>query len=419
MMRVAICYSTKNRRELRAQSLPRLTFNPAYDLHIVDGSDDVWRPAGAPVKYYSFWANVRGGADPAIAFMLSMALNHEANYDYIGLVEQDVLLDKDWYEPTMALFEKGKQDGLEVGAVSARSYADRVLIQRDGYGVMHNLGAGQVVFSRAAARLVLGHFRTGWTLENRRAFAQLSGLDIGAWWAFGGSQHQVCADWTFDRVLAQHGLASVALTPAKCQMIGQEPPLERQGLKLVDAAIEERRNDKAFDIYRTNLRSARNGDWSVPRELFARNDDGGQTIFPHQIAALGGRYEGDWRLKWSQGLGPFSWEAGDAEVNERRVKNPPTLFVPVSGPCAFLVSGGKQDGKIQIVDEGNGYDSTFDLMPEKISGMFQVQVPAAISYRTVRLTALSPGIVFYALTTRELQPYNPNFKFDHSILPTP
>ena len=132
----------------------------------------------------------------------------------------------------MELFQRGKQDGFNVGAVSARCYEDRILFQRDGYAVTHNLGAGMIMFTREAAELVLANYRTVWTTENRTLFAQLSGIDIGSYWAFRGNQNFLVADWNFDRVLAAHGLASLALTPNRATMLDQDiAPL---GLKYAD-----------------------------------------------------------------------------------------------------------------------------------------------------------------------------------------
>lgn len=432
MNKIAIAFSTKDRVELSKQSVEPLLQPNKFDLFWSDGSTSLEAEnLGAQYEKKAWFQNVRGGADAAIAFNLTTMLGKthctkndcegitiKPVYDYVGLVENDVLLDPGWFEPAMELFEKGKQDGLEVGAVSARSYADRVLVQRDGYAVMHNLGAGQVIFSRYAASLVLAHFRTGWTLENRRVFAQLTGKDIGAWWAFRGSQHMLVADWGFDRVLAAHGLASLALTPAKCQMIGQEPPLEQQGLKLTDGPVEELRDDKAFELYRERTAAIRAGELKIPCDPFLRSDDGTWTIFPHQLGMLGGRYEGDWKLKWSQGFGPFSWESVDAE--HVRGYAGASMCVPITGPCVFLVSGGAKGGKIQIADEALGSDSVIDLEPQGDTGrVMQVAVPAAISYRNARLTALSPGVVFYGITCREPQLVVPNKKFDHSWLPAP
>ena len=68
---------------------------------------------------------VFGGADAGIAWKLSYILNHgppqHPPYTHIMLLENDVLLDEDWYEPTINLFREGLRDGLDVGAVSPRS----------------------------------------------------------------------------------------------------------------------------------------------------------------------------------------------------------------------------------------------------------------------------------------------------------
>ena len=113
-MKLAIAYSTKDRRDLWAQSLPVLALKPGYDFHIIDGSESTWRPKLAPaLKWYTFHPNIRGGADAGIAASLSILLNHEAQYTHVGLLENDFLLDADWFEPTIELFEKGKRMDLK------------------------------------------------------------------------------------------------------------------------------------------------------------------------------------------------------------------------------------------------------------------------------------------------------------------
>lgn len=422
MNKTAIAFSTKDRVELSKQSVEPLLQPDKFHLFWADGSQtsvgqeffDKWRRLTANAR-----TNIIGGADAAIVFSLTTMLNHPNNYDYVGLVENDVLLDPDWFEATMALFEKGRQDGLEVGAVSARCYEDRILVQRDGYAVMHNLGAGQVIFTRQAARLVLENFRTGWTVENRRTFMQVSGLDIAHWAPFVQQPHVTCADWQFDRVLAQHGLVSLALTPAKCQMIGQEPSLEEQGLVLAKGPVEERRDAAAFEqlIARTAL--IREGAMQLPDTRFMQNDDGSFVIMPHQVSMLGGGFEGDWRLKWNQGIGPFSWEAGRLEEYDMGHGNvgeqEPIMTCPISGPCSLLMQGGQGGGKIMASDEQTGWEITADVKPGP--DIFNLQVPGNIGYRNVRLTALTPGIVFVGIVCREMQPYLPEVQFDHSMLP--
>src|ERR1700681_2930885 len=173
MTRVAIAFLTKDRVELTKQSIVPVCDAPV-DIFFVDGSET---PEGRefPRKYclqekrleqlaerlgtVEFHDDIKGGADAAVAYALTKMLA-DPLYDYVGIVESDVLLEPRWFELTMALFE-----GYGVGAVSARSYRDRVLFQRDGYAVMHNLGYGMVIWSRKAATLALSHFRTCWTRE--------------------------------------------------------------------------------------------------------------------------------------------------------------------------------------------------------------------------------------------------------------
>lgn len=418
MNKTAIAFSTKDRVALTKQTVQPLLQPDRFDLFWVDGSKteegqrlpfDVAHPCS-----WHAYGNVTGGADAAIVFSLTTMLQHPNNYSCVGLVENDVLLDTDWFDATMALFQKGYNDGLEVGAVSARCYVDRILIQRDEYAVMHNLGAGMVIFSRKAAELVLKYFRTGRTPENRRAFMQTSGLDIARWSAFCRDEHPTCADWQFDRVLAQHGLASLALTPSRCEMIGQVPSLEEQGLEMARVPVEERRNDAAFDTFVSRTELIRNGRMALPVSLFQRGETSDYMIFPHQIELLGGGYEGEWQLKWSQGFGPFSWKAANDEKSPTEFSH---VNIPLSGPCTLLVSGGDSGGRINVRDEMSGFDMDLDIVPEgDQQQVMQVQVPAGISYRNIKLTALTPGIVFYGMQVHEPQPVFPDFSFNHSML---
>lgn len=429
MNKVAIAFSTKDRVELSKRSFARLvgldavhshTVKPLpYDIFWVDGSSSEEGQQlplemaphfpNADVSPFHIRGNVRGGADAAIVYSLTTMLNHPAQYTHVGLVENDVLLHKDWFGPTMALFERGEADGLNVGAVSARAYEDRILIQRDGYAVMHNIGAGMVIFTREAANAVLDNFRTGWWTDNRRTFMQVSGLDIGRWGAFRTNEQYVTADWHFDTVLAELGMASLALTPCMVQMIGQVPPLHEQGLKLVDAPFELLRDDEAFKTYAHRLHARRCGSVVMPNcAPFQHLDGGPMVVLPHQTQMVGGEFEGEWRLKWSQGFGPFAYRAGDT---------PCTLHVPISGACSFMVSGGEKGGRVQVEDLNSGYQAAPVLPPEgENRQVANLPVPASVSYRVIRLTC-EPGTVFYGIHTNEPQPFIQGRTFDHTVLP--
>jgi hypothetical protein len=432
MNRIAIAFSTCDRTELTKRSIEPLLRPDKFDLHWIDGSktpEGMSLELGYQGRYHSGWGGIRGGSGPAIVYALTRLLQDTIypnddpkwkattryKYDYIALVENDVLLDPDWFEPTMALFEVGKQDGLMVGAVSARCYEDRILIQRDGYAVCHNLGAGMIVFTREAAELVLQNYRTTWTTENRLVFSQLSGIDIGAFWAFRGEQQFLVADWGFDKVLASHGLASLALTPNRVTMLDQDiGPL---GLKYADGKFAM--NPNIFETYRSNLERVRNGELKsgIHHPFFF--DGSGYTIFAHQVPQLGGTYSGDWRIRDFLPYGPFVWKCGADTPGGETGPPHPKLSVSILGPCDFVVSGGITGGRIRIEDEQSGYVAEPFLPAEGTGNFMQISVPGAANYRNIRLTALNPGVCFFAIKTREPQPWLPHVRFTYDTLPPP
>jgi len=410
MNKVAIAFLTKDKVELSTRTVERL-FNPPFSLFWFDGSStdasrEFFEQNAAPAFAYG---NVVGGPDAAVAFALTTMLEHKAEYTHIGLCENDVLLtDPDWFDRTMALFDT---PGLHVGAASPRCYEDRVLTQRDGYAVMHNLGWGCQIMTREAAALTLRNFRTSWTFENRRMFAWLAGVDIGVYWAFRTHDHNLCADWGNDRMLASYGLASLALTPSPVEMIGQDPPLELQGLRIVAGEVDSLRNDVAFDRYRriTDRIWQATLQAPTPNPAVVHEDGGASIYFAHQMGMLEGcAFEGDWRLKWTQGFGPFAWRSNTGDE---------IVEVTLSGPCEFLVSGGQNGGMVKLEDLKSGYTVEPKLPPDPNGQVMSLVAPSGVSHRPMRLTMLTPGCLFYGVKTREPQPERWDWTFDHSFLP--
>ncbi len=422
MNKVAIAFLTKDRVELSKRTIVPLLQPDKYDLWWIDGSDT---PAGIdlPSKYifppkevpansegrFGFLqehrANVKGGADPAVVYALTEML--KGDYTHVGLVENDVLLHPDWFGPTFALFDRGAAEGLVVGAVSARAFCDRILCQRDGYAVMHNLGWGMQILARQAAELTLRHMRTHFTTENRRTFARLSGIDIGTYWAFKTNEHFTTPDWGNDAVLAAHGLASLALVPSPVEMVGQKPPLAEQGLKLADAPVEDRRNDKAFGDFIHGTWAIRHGnDIGIPPIRY-RDDAGVEHVFAHQLDSLyGSQWAGDWRLKWSPGLGGFAARGFPNAAFE----------TCISGTCRFMVGGGEKGGQVAVEDLKSGYTVRPTLLPEASNQVTQVVCPASVSWRKVRLTVLSGSCILFGIQCQEPQPVVTGWSFDHSKL---
>ena len=427
-MKTAISVLTFNKPELVAQSLPPLLEGARqhhYHLFVCDGSTTEANEKALFELAYptaNIRSNVRGGAGAAIVYALTMMLKHEENYDVVGLVESDVLLLDNWRD-CLSLFDVGRDSNLLVGAVSARAFEDRVLFQRDGYGVMHNLGAGMVLFTRQAAQLILDNFRTMWTSDNRRIFAQLSGHDLASFWAFRANEHFSTADWAWDAILAAHGLASLALTPSPVEMIGQNPPLAEQGLTIVQEPVEERRKDNAFNYYAGCLKSIRDGRMRLGIDTRFHYDvpNATWTYFPHQMAMLGGVYSGDWRFEECRGWGTFKWVATNEEQFRSNISEPSaSLVVPVFGPCSILISGGAAGGKVEVVDEQSGFKADPVLPAEGPENqILQMMIPGGLTYRRIRVTMLSPGCCFYGIQSREKQPFLRNVGFDHSVLPSP
>ncbi len=424
-MKLAIAYSTKDQANLTEQTVASLVRNgqfvERYDIWWADGSvtaegktmfskifypNDLAGFDGPGVRIHP----VYGGADAAIAWKLSKLLASPEDYTHIGLLENDVLLDEDWFEPTMELFKKGKADGLSVGAVSPRSYVDRVLIQREGYGVMHNIGAGVVIFTREAAEIVLRSFRTHWWPTNRYLFAQVSGIDLATYAAFAGRDQWVTTDWGWEAQLAAHGLASLALTPAKCQMIGQNPSLDQQGLALTGTSLgfhEPVGNGDKFETYRNNLAALRRQEIKTDLPGVIHRDGAGMLFFAHQLGYLAGgpQWQGTLELQWNQGFGPFAYRAGPGGAS---------LSLRLSGTSQFLVTGGVAGARVAIRDTRSGFNFAPDLPPD--SGTVSLNVPGGPVPRWIELE-LSEGAVFYGLQTADPQLLDTTFRFDWSQLP--
>lgn len=404
-MRVAIAFTTKDRTDLSKRSIEPL-LKAGVDVWWFDGSrTEAGQHLLADYPATKKFASVIGG--PEIANVMALTCMLEADYDYVGICESDVLLADGWFEPTMELFARGTEAGLTVGAVSPRAYEDRVLIQCDGFAVMHNLGAGCVIYSREAARRVLALHRTPWTAENRIVFAQLSGLDIGRYWAFRASENFLTADWGWDRQLAFTGLCSLALTPSPVEMIGQIMPLAEQGLKLVTEPVEGLRDDRRFALFRDRLMAVFTTGLVLQRGGALLKDPGGSTtFFAHQLGMLGAEFTGEWRHQWSQAFGPHAW----------RAEGPASARVPVFGAVEFLLSGGEKGAKVQAIDTGSGYEIAPELPPADGQRIAQIVVPGLYSQRDVVLN-VEAGAVFYGIRTDWPQLIDTGFRFDFSVLP--
>jgi hypothetical protein len=212
--------------------------------------------------------------------------------------------------------------------------------------------------------------------------------------------------------LAANGYSSLALTPSHVEMIGQNPPLEQQGLKIASAPMEDFRGDHVFKFYRDRLSQVRMGERSVVYSGLIHSDSmGGPTIFAHQISAVGGWYDGTWTLKDAIGFGPFGWRAAAIDTQ---------VTLPVLGPCALLVSGGEHGGECEVEDKESKFIARPKLPPETSKGVvIPITIPANISYREITIKPMTTGITFYGFRPRDAQPLLADFYFSYSVLPPP
>ena len=194
--RVGFSFSTRDRYDFTLQTIRSLDTEGGFDLFWNDGSTEPDVPALA--RNYKFQnANlvevnygVTGGPDRAICFGLSRLL--EAGYDYIGLIENDILFRPGWFSALMKLFSHGAEEGIVCGSATARSFESHVLEYRSGYGVQCDTGAGMVLFSRAAAEIILDLYSSPaslqmTTLSWQKFYADLFGLDLAKFspfWAY-------------------------------------------------------------------------------------------------------------------------------------------------------------------------------------------------------------------------------------------
>jgi hypothetical protein len=132
--RIGFAFSSRDRFVFTLRTLKTIDSEGGFDVVWNDGSEGrevpelsryfVFRNARlAEVNY-----GVKGGADAAICFGLRRLL--DLGYDYIGLIENDILLGPGWFPTLLSLFESAAVDGLTVGAASVLGYQSRVLEYR-------------------------------------------------------------------------------------------------------------------------------------------------------------------------------------------------------------------------------------------------------------------------------------------------
>ena len=225
--RIGFSFSTRDRYLFTLQSIKNLDTDGGYDLIWNDGSRETGVPALA--RNYKFQnANlvevnygVTGGADAAICFGLSRLL--KLGYDYVGLIENDILFRPGWFSALLKLFSQGAEDGIVCGSATARSFESHVLEYRSGYSVQSDIGAGMALFSRAAAEIIIEKYSNPSSLQLtthswQKYYADRFGIDLrtfSPFWAYPPEKAFPCTlDWGYTPSLYLRGYASLATIPS-------------------------------------------------------------------------------------------------------------------------------------------------------------------------------------------------------------
>lgn len=225
--RIGFSLSTRDRYLFTLQTLQSLDTEGGFDLIWNDGSVEQGVPALA--RNYKFQNarlvevnyGVTGGAERAVCFGLSRLL--ELGYDYVGLIENDILFRPGWFSALMRLFSLGAEEGIACGSATARSFESHVLEYRCGYGVQCDIGAGMVLFSRAAAEIIMELYSRPTSLQMtthswQKFYAERFGVDLrefAPFWAFPREKPYPCTlDWGYTPSLYVRGYASLSTIPS-------------------------------------------------------------------------------------------------------------------------------------------------------------------------------------------------------------
>jgi len=333
--RIAVAYSTKDRTELTRRSVAPLINDPDIDLYWFDGSATEagqqlpFALCEASAAICELHRNVVGGPDCAILYALQTL--RATPYEYIILVENDVLLADGWLAGLRASAALAVLQGFRVGAATVRVFAERVLSVNDGYCLMMNSGAGCIALAPPAIDILLANYRTLNGAEFIRHFQSLTGMDVSGTVEFTPAD-RLSVDFIFDVMLYLHGYVVTAPIVSFAAMIDDE---RRRTVTEVAAPRQHLPQTRGLITRPDQLRHT-----PLPFCRFQKSPLSDRLLIGcHQLLisvntrekAARVRADGGWRRKWIQGMGPFAL-AGSGEISV-------TLYGPQTG--LLLYAGGE------------------------------------------------------------------------------
>ena len=147
--RVGFAFSTMDRPSFTQQTLEALDAEGDFDIIWNDGSRESAVPALARVGASgmpAWWSSTSRSAAGRCRHPLRLKRLLDRGYDYIGLIENDVVLEPGWFVFFTNLFSLAADEGLVCGAASVRGFASRVLEYRNGYALDWASSAGNAYF---------------------------------------------------------------------------------------------------------------------------------------------------------------------------------------------------------------------------------------------------------------------------------
>lgn len=213
--------------EYTLRSLASLDVPPGVDLIWIDGSRSASAKALPHAHRFQYCRLVEahelgGGPDPAIRLGLERMV--VLGYDLCGLLENDVVLAPGWYERLLKLFSDAREEGYDVGAATVRNVKSRVLLFRPHYTVNWAIGAGMVLFSRQAVKIILATYGAMSARKLADRFKKKFSVDLGDRWELWMDRHDrpLGCDWTYAIRLLEHGLISVGSIPSMARNIDMD-----------------------------------------------------------------------------------------------------------------------------------------------------------------------------------------------------
>jgi hypothetical protein len=311
---VAVAYSTKDRVDLTLHTFPALLETNDIDIYWFDGSrTDTGK--SLPLSFLRNTSricevhhNVIGGPDSAIIYALQTL--KDKGYEWVILVENDIMLHRGWLSSIISADELATADGFNVGAASCRIYKTRVLSVNDGYSLLFNSGAGIIALKSVGVHIILRNYRTTNSLELARHFQYLTGHDISKTWELPPLESNIkhlSADWFFDLSLYMNGY--VVAAPVTTFAHNIDPGHEEFSQYLVrepydhfgslNNACSNGTSIRRPDLYAIkSLPSPVSNLPTLPIQFLRLSFGEADTGAPISIS-------GNWKRKWIQAFGPF------------------------------------------------------------------------------------------------------------------